>query len=65
MKTVSVKELTEKEKRLETEISDLKYALTLIPADSALANLSLRATIKLKSKKLEEVRNEILKRIKI
>lgn len=63
MKKISVKELVEKRKRLESEISDLKYALSLIPADSALATLSLKATIKLKNKRLEEVEDEILKRI--
>lgn len=65
IKTLTFEELINKESRLVSEISDLKKALELIPSDSVLATLSLRATIKYKTNKLTELRSEISKRVTI
>ena len=64
-KTLTFEGLIDKESRLVSEISDLKKALELIPSDSALATLSLKATIKYKTNKLFELREEISKRVTI
>lgn len=65
IKTLTFEELINKESRLVSEINDLKKALELIPSDSVLATLSLRATIKYKTNKLTELRSEISKRVTI
>lgn len=65
IKTLTFEELINKENRLVSEISDLEKALELIPSDSVLATLSLRATIKYKTNKLTELRSEISKRVTI
>lgn len=47
--------LRKKLNSLRTEIKDLTEALKLIPVDSALANLSIRAAIKSKERKCTEI----------
>lgn len=62
LKIASVNSLKRRLSMVYTEIIDLRKALELIPVDSALATLSVRAALKRAERKANEICEELSRR---